>query len=387
MLYFELLLVIPIDINHLYNIHHRQQAIYKKNSQHRCTHLKRDIDQFHHSYYQKLLEQKFIIWNLTNQDNHRRQVLHLRKKVCRYICLFRRKKHFILCILERDTPILAEPEARKNVEVEQELQPIIFLEPKIISQPILYSIVGAKTNPTPEVQPVQMDQEMPSPIFHSITGDPHRPNIDMSVNTLDVATPVIHKSPILYTLIGSPRLQVRFQEPIKQVSQPNAPNLYSIVGSPHPIIPTQEPITKSSQQSSPSLYSIVGNPTLTPHTTQVNTLSLSPSTQPVKANHFQPAPILYTVVGETHVPNNISKENYPPPAPAKKHTNNVKTYTVAGDSSIPPSITPPRKIQPLQQQQPQQVSAPLLYTLLGQPKSPSKEDMDIRPKYYITHLI
>jgi hypothetical protein len=247
------------------------------------------------------------------------------------------------------------------MEEEQEPPPIVFLEPKIISQPVFYSIVSAKTLPVHNEQPIPIKQEMPSPILYTITGQPHRPTIDTSASAVNVATPIIDKSPILYSLVGSPRLQVQIQEPVKQVSQ----------------IP---------QQSSSTLYSIVGNPTLTPPITQTNTLDPPPSIQPEKVSSDPPAPILYTVVGETRVPNDIPKENHPPPASIKQHANGGTMYTVVGDPTIPQSMTIPRKIQPLQpqqqqQQQQQQAQIPSLYPLVGKPNSLPEEKTDTRLKY------
>jgi len=252
---------------------------------------------------------------------------------------------------------------------EEETQPKIFLEPKIISQPVLYSIVSAKTLPIPNDQPISIDQEVPSPILYTITGHPNRPTIDMNVNKVNGEKSVINKSPILYNLVGYPRLQVRFQEPVEQVSQ----------------IP---------QQSSPTFYSIVGNPILIPNITQINTLDPPPSTQPQKVSSFQPVPILYTIVGETRVPNRISKENRPPIAPIKRNTNDITMYAVVGDPKIPRSMPIPRKTQPLQSQQPpppppqqqqqqqqEQVQLPFLYQLVGKPNSIPKENTETRPKY------
>jgi hypothetical protein len=111
--------------------------------------------------------------------------------------------------------VAVEPEVPKIMEKEQESPPIVFLEPKIFSQPVLYSIVGAKTRPIPYEPVMPTIKEVPSPILYTITGQPHRPAIDMNPNTKNVAPSVIDTSPILHTLIGGPRLQVRVQEPVE----------------------------------------------------------------------------------------------------------------------------------------------------------------------------
>jgi hypothetical protein len=264
---------------------------------------------------------------------------------------------------------------------EEQSQPKIFLEPKIILQPVLYSIVSAKTLPIPNGQPIPINQEMPSPILYTITGHPNRPTIDMSANTVNVEKSVIDQSPILYNLVGFPRLQVRFQEPVKQVpkiAQQSSTNHTVIV-----IPPLHEPVKQIPKQSSPIFYSIVGNPILTPHITQTNTLDPLPSIQPEKVRSVQPVPILYTIVGEAQVPNHIAKENRPPLAPIKRNTTDVTMYTVVGNPSIPRSLTIPRKTQPLQSRTPPQEQAqiPLLYPLVGKPNSLPEGSTETRSKY------
>jgi hypothetical protein len=247
----------------------------------------------------------------------------------------------------------------RNVEVEQDNAPTIFLEPKVISQPVLYSIVGEKNQPIQNNQPISTNKEMPSPLFYAITGQPRRITADMSTSTPNVETPVTNRSPILYSLVGSPRLQPQMQEPTKQV-------------------------VSVSQQPSPSLFSIVGGPTLTPNIPQTNTRQPPPSTQPVKVSLVEPVPILFTIVGESRVPNNTQKENRPPPAPVKKPTTEVILYTTVGDPNISQTVTLPRKpvTQTPKKQEPQQQTEPsALFSLVGKPTSPPEKCLDTPPKY------
>ena len=163
-------------------------------------------------------------------------------------------------------------------------------------------------------------------------------------------------SPLLYTLVGGPRLQLQFEEPVKQSAQ----------------------ITKQSQ---PILYSIVGNPRPAQDIPQTKTIDSKPSTQPVKVSTVQPAPILYTVVGETQVPNNISKANSSP-SPIKRHKNDINSYTVLGNSTTTQLVTIPRKSPPEKQ-----THTPVLYPLVGQPSSLTEQKMVTPLKYLILYLI
>lgn len=267
----------------------------------------------------------------------------------------------------------------RNVDVEQDPSPMIFLEPKVFSQPVLYSVVGAKNLPIHKDEPIPTDKAMPSPIFYAVTGQPRRLPKEMTGSTLNVETPVTNRSPTLYSVVGSPHLRVRIQEPIKQ----------------------ELPV---SQPPSASFYSIVGGPTLTPHIPQTKTVNPPPPTQPVQVSSSKPVPILYTIVGETQVPTNIPKENRlpppPPPVPIKNPPNDGTMYTMIGNPNIPQTVTLPRKtqpsqpikqqpLQPLKQQpqQQQQTQASALYTVVGKPTTPSEENMDTLTKYYILHLI
>ncbi|CAF2479442.1 unnamed protein product [Rotaria sp. Silwood2] len=255
---------------------------------------------------------------------------------------------------ERETSQPFESEGLNAVEEEKESQATAFLEPKIISQPVLYSIVATKSPSVQNDQPIPANQDVDSPILYTITGKSNLPNIDMSGNNSNIETPVVNKSANFYSLVGNPRVS----------AQP------------------QEPISKTLQQPLPNLYSIVGSPTLSPNMLQANTYDSTTSTQPVKTNSVQPEPILYTVVDEKQKPTNIPKENRPPPtAPIKKQAKEAVLYTVIGDPSMPQSMTPARKTQPLKPQAlPQQIQTPTLYPLIGKPNPPLMTKMNIRPK-------
>ena len=248
--------------------------------------------------------------------------------------------------------------------MEEEPQQTVLLEPKVILQPVLYSIVGAKQIPVhQDNQPTPMiSKEMPAPI--------------------------------LYNLISNPRLQIQPQEPVKQVSQiPKQlpPNLYTVVGNPRLQQPPQESAQKSSQVSKqplPILYSIVANPKLASFT---NTPDVPPPTRAVTDSSAPTAPTLYAVVGETEVPNNIPKGR-PPAGPVKRQANDVTMYALIGGPRTPDTMTIPPKAQPLgplkQQPQPQQkqASAPAFYTLVGKPRSPSRENQKAQLKYLKKHI-
>ncbi|CAF1174927.1 unnamed protein product [Rotaria sp. Silwood1] len=257
---------------------------------------------------------------------------------------------------ERDTPQPSEPEALRMVEEEQESQPTVFLEPKIISQPVLYSVVATKTPSAQNDQSISTNQHIDAPVFYTITGKSNLPTLDMSATNLNAETLVVDQSSNLYSLVGNPRIPLQ----------------------------SQEPIPNTSQQLPPNLYSIVGSPTLSANMLQAHTVDPTPSTQPIKTNSVQQAPILYTVVDEKKIPTNIPKENRPPPPPAvpiKKQSNDATLYTVIGDPSMPQSMTPTHKTQPIKPQAlSQQIQIPTLYALIGKPKSPSIEKMNSQSK-------
>ena len=185
------------------------------------------------------------------------------------------------CILEPEAPLPVQQEAPR--EIEQEPQQTVLLEPKVILQPVLYSIVGAKQIPV----------------------HPNNQQIPAATNEMP--------SPILYNLVNNPRLQTRHQEPVKQVSeipQQSTSSLYTVVGNPRVQQTAQESAQKTSQipkQPLPVLYSIVANPKLTSNMTYTNTPDVPPPIQTIKGSSAPLAPTLYAVVGETQVPNNIVK--------------------------------------------------------------------------------
>ncbi len=255
------------------------------------------------------------------------------------------------------------------MEDEPEPVPTVFLESKIISQPILYSIVGAKTLPLHKKQSIPVKTEVPLPIFYTVTGQPHRPVTPSNASTTHVTTAVVDRSATLYPSVGNPRLHVQIQEPMKQVPQ------QSSVSKP------VQTTSKLPKQPSPTLYPVVGHPTLASATVPSNRSDSPPLTQPTAASSIQPIPILYTVVGETQVPNDISKENRSPVGPIKSHRTDASLYTVIGNPSIPQSPTIPNRVQPLQPLKQQQTQSPALYPVIGKPTLPSEEDRVVQPKY------
>ena len=197
--------------------------------------------------------------------------------------------------------------------------------------------------------------------------------------TLNVPPPVPEASPVLYTLVASPHLKVRIQEPMKEtveIPQQPSSNLYTVIGNPH--LPASIPVSTTAppapvKQSSPILYSIVANPKLTSNLTYTNTPNQPRATQPIQSSSVPTAPILYTIVGETQVPNNILKANRVPLAPIKRQANENALYGTIGDPTVPQSTTLPRKTQPLpptkQLQQLPPISTPMFYSIVGQPST------------------
>jgi hypothetical protein len=174
----------------------------------------------------------------------------------------------------------------------------------------------------------------------------------MSVNNLEASTPVIDKSPTLYSLVGSPRPQNQFLQPTptlysvsgspriqNQVLQPS-PTLYSLSGSPRLPEPSKQLVP-----SSANLYSIVGSPARTSRGVQVS------MNEPI-----QPSPILYTVVGDTPVQTDRSKEKYL--STIKKQPTDAAMYKLDNEANY------------LKAQQQQPIPKPSVYALVDKPNSP-----------------
>lgn len=190
--------------------------------------------------------------------------------------------------------------------------------------------------------------------------------------TVNVPPPAAETSPVLYSLVASPRLKVRIQEPVKdaaEVSPQAPPNLYTIIGNPRiqPRIAdavTAAPPPSITKQTSPILYSIVANPKLTSNIAHTNTSDPTPATQPTKRSTAQPIPVLYTVVGEVQTPNNIPTANRAPLAPIKRQFNDA----IGTDSIAPHPTKTSRKTQPLPP-----ISTPLLFSIVGRPNLSSEK--------------
>jgi hypothetical protein len=193
------------------------------------------------------------------------------------------ERYFILHALDRQSSFPVQSDA-----------PTIFLEPQIVSQPILYSIAGTKPTPITD-RPIPIITEQPSPTIYSIAGRPR--TVDMSSNSFEVRTPITDKSPTLYSLAGNSSFQNEIPESTKQLLQP-----------------------------SPNVYSIIGSPARISRGVQVNTPS------PV-----QPVPVLYTIVGDTPPSVNKEKENRPlPPPNTVISTSKPTLYTLVGKPNTPP---------------------------------------------------
>lgn len=264
-----------------------------------------------------------------------------------------------------------------SILVEEEPAQMIILEPKVISQPVLYSIVGAKSLPLEGKQFAStIFSKIDFPLLCVVANQTSRP-ANIIPPTVNVPPPVPEASPVLYSLVANPRLNVQIQEPAKEtaaIPQQSSSTLYTVVGNPRmtaPIPTTHVPAAPVTvKQTSPILYSIVANPRLTSNLTYTNTPNAPPPAPPVKPSSVQPAPILYTLVGETQVPTETVKANRTPLAPIKRQTNGNATRAVVGDPTVPRKI---QSIPPTKQSQPlPPISTPLLYSIVGQPNLSSE---------------
>jgi len=215
----------------------------------------------------------------------------------------------------------------------------VFLEPKVTSQPILYSIVGAKTIPTVNEQPTSIDE-----------------NIVAKKKTPEA----VDRTPVFYTLVSNPRFQVRIEEPVKEIPEPRQST----------IVPQT---TTNTAQLVPVLYSIVGGPSHVPQVIEMPTSS-QPKTQSENGETNEPRPILYTIVGDSQAPNNIGKDSRQPLAPIKQQNGNPNTalFAVIGDPTKPKSmaLSPNSKQTSVkQEQQSTNQTQPSFYTIVGQHNS------------------
>ncbi|CAF0831413.1 unnamed protein product [Adineta ricciae] len=326
---------------------------------------------------------------------------------------------------ERDIPMPREKEQKPLATVS--------LEPQVISQPILYSIIGDKRapihneQPTPVSAPVPVPNEIPLPILYTITGQVQRPTLQGDKNLVPMASSPTDRSAILYSITANPKSKIIVEDPSKAVpvvpvpltktaslSSSTVPSFYLLVGQPHipssvpqPLkevpSPQQQPVPilysivgqsrvpsnvpeplkvvpSLARQSAPILYSIVGRPTVVPLTKELTTVNLIPPTEHVKASSSESAPILYTIVGEKHTPADILTEQSQPPEPIKKQVNNSTLYTVIGDPKKPQTMVLPQKPQqqPLLPSPPP--SKPTFYPLVGKPHSPTRETIEKHQK-------
>ena len=228
----------------------------------------------------------------------------------------------------------------------------------------------------------------------------------MSANPVDVSSPVIDKSPILYSLVGSPSHRVQIQEPIQeapQILQQSVPTLYSVVGSPHHQPQVQEPIKQvlplpPPQRSTPGLYSIVGSPHVQPPSEEPIKQVLPPPPQRstpslysiVGSPHVQPlsqepvkkisslpqqiSPTLYSIVGGPVFTSRIAeadKVNFPPsmqPVKANPVQSTPIWYAIVGDRQMP--INVPKENQRAPSPVKKQIKDSTMFTVVGGPNIP-----------------
>ena len=230
--------------------------------------------------------------------------------------------------------------------------PTAFLEPKVISQPILYSVAGSRSTPVPPPvgSPIPRSYDPSPPAVYSIVDRPRRQTLDMNTNNLEVPRQIDDSAPTVYSIIGSPRIQNANEEPINQpVLSP--PSTYDA------------PINQQ-LQTAPNFYSIIGSPARTSRGVQVNTLDPD-----------QPAPIVYTIMGDTP-PNQASRLNEKDVSPPRKPPADVAMYTLGNHYSAPRA--------PEQEQEPQPTHKPLVYTLVDESYSlPAEKRAKYRMIYYV----
>ncbi|UJR10085.1 hypothetical protein I4U23_014307 [Adineta vaga] len=243
---------------------------------------------------------------------------------------------------KRETPPQYQSEKQYN-------EPVVFLEPKVMSQPVLYTLAGEKYTPAP-VQPIIITKEPPSPTLYSLNSRPR--TVDMGSNTLEGSTPIIDKSPTLYSWVGSSRLQNEISESPKQQLQPS-PNIYSIIGSPARTSRGVQVGTSSPIQPVPILYTIVDDAPVSTKKTK-ETRPHSPPTAPKDA-------VVYTFDNESNA--RKQQQQQPTLIPPK----DTVIYTVNNESNV-------RK-----QQQQQVIPTPTLYALVGKPLSPLPQDDRSKP--------
>ncbi|CAF1308732.1 unnamed protein product [Adineta steineri] len=209
-------------------------------------------------------------------------------------------------MLHRETLLLIQTGKQSDV-------PIVFLEPQIISQPILYSIIGEKSTPIID-KPIPVNEEQSSPIIYSINDRPR--TVDLNTNSIE--DPVLYKdkSPTLYSWVGNSYVQDEvIPEPPKTLVPP-----------------------------SPSVYTLIGSPARTSRGTQLG-----------RSSPIEPVPILYTIVDDTSTSTSTStyktkeKHSHPPPP-----SNEPVVYTVEKESNV--------------------YKTPILYALVGKQIPPPLED-------------
>ncbi|CAF4422271.1 unnamed protein product [Rotaria socialis] len=229
-------------------------------------------------------------------------------------------------------PADEQPIKKRNrqtkLPVEEQVQsgaPTVFLAPKVMPQPILYTLANAR--PTPMTDPsMSVNQQSSAPTIYSLVSRQRPQTVDMSANSSEMPDQISNKSPTLYSLASSSNPKRRIEEPTDQYLRP-----------------------------SPNFYSIVGSPARTSRGTQVDL-----------PDPNGPAPILYTIVGDTPIEKYRPKGDSSPRTITNSSTD-AATYTTKNDPNI------------IRAQQQYPSPKPTVYALVGesdtvkkpQPKPPA----------------
>ncbi|CAF0861553.1 unnamed protein product [Adineta ricciae] len=254
---------------------------------------------------------------------------------------------------------------------------IVFLEPQVISQPVLYSVAGEKYTPR-STQPVTITEQPPSPVLYSLNNRSR--TVDMVSNSLERSTPVIDKTPIVYSWAGNSRLQNETSELSKQHLRAT-PNVYSITGSPARTSRGVQVSTPTPAQPTPILYTIVDDAPATVEKPR-HTRPLSP---PVRSKE----PVVFTVDSEPNVRKQQPQPTSVSPKGAMMYTLDNEPNARKQQQQIIPAPPKDTAIYTLengsnarrqnQQQQQEAMATPTLYALVGKPLSPLPQEIRSKP--------
>ena len=164
-----------------------------------------------------------------------------------------------------------------NEQEEQLVAPTAFLEPKIISQPILYSIANTRTSPIDE-QSKSIDKQLRSSTIHTISDQTRRSTLDTTTNSLNVSTQTIDQSLAFHSLTSTPYVQGQLQQTSKQKLQ-SPSNIYSVASSSAHTSRGVQVRMPEPVQPAPILYTIVGDTPASTNGLTKNDLSTSTTTK------------------------------------------------------------------------------------------------------------